>query len=223
MDGVTTTVKVAHVRLCHSRMMFVRAYPRETQEMVFDAHERAFAFFRGACRRGIYDNMKTAVDTVFVGKDRQYNRRFLQMCSHHLVEPVACTPASGWEKGQVENQVGLVRERFFTPRLRFKSYDELNAWLLDKCLAWAKAHAHPERRGQTIWEVVRGRAAEAHSLSRPLRWIPRAAGLGVEDLPGAVRQQQIFGERERRRPPGRHPRLRRPRRHPPGRADRRRA
>ena len=62
IGGVTTTVKVAHVRLCHSRMMFVRAYPRETQEMVFDAHERAFAFFRGACQRGIYDNMKTAVD-----------------------------------------------------------------------------------------------------------------------------------------------------------------
>jgi transposase len=68
--------------------------------MVFDAHERAFAFFKGACTRGIYDNMKTAVETVFVGKDRQYNRRFLQMCAHHLVDPVACTPASGWEKGQ---------------------------------------------------------------------------------------------------------------------------
>ena len=153
MDGVTTIVKVAHVRLCHSRMMVVRAYPRETQEMVFDAHERAFAFFKGACGRGVYDNMKTAVETIFLGKDRQYNRRFLQMCSHHLVEPVACTPASGWEKGQVENQVGLVRERFFTPRLRFESYDELNAWLLDKCLSWAKAHAHPERPDQTIWEV----------------------------------------------------------------------
>ena len=153
MDGVTTTVKVAHVRLCHSRMMLARAYPRETQEMVFDAHERAFAFFRGACTRGIYDNMKTAVETIFVGKDRQYNRRFLQMCSHHLVEPVACTPASGWEKGQVENQVGLVRERFFTPRLRVKNHDELNAWLMDKCIAWAKAHPHPERPDRTIWEV----------------------------------------------------------------------
>ena len=63
--------------------MFMRAYPRESQEMVFDAHERAFAFFKcacfkGACGRGIYDNMKTAVDAVFVGKGRQYNRRFLQ-------------------------------------------------------------------------------------------------------------------------------------------------
>ena len=153
MGGVTMTVKVAHMRLCHSRMMFVRAYPRETQEMVFDAHERAFAFFKGACGRGVYDNMKTAVDTIFIGKDRQYNRRFLQMCSHHLVEPVACTPASGWEKGQVENQVGLVRERFFTPRLRFKTFDELNAWLMDKCIAYAKSHAHPERPERTVWEV----------------------------------------------------------------------
>src|ERR1700674_4438000 len=153
MSGVTVTVKVAHVRLCHSRMMFVRAYPRETQEMVFDAHERAFAFFKGACTRGIYDNMKTAVETIFVGKDRQYNRRFLQMCAHHLVEPVACTPASGWEKGQVENQVGLVRERFFTPRLKFKTYDELNAWLTDKVIAYPKAHPHPERPEPTIWEM----------------------------------------------------------------------
>ena len=153
LTGVTATVKVAHVRLCHSRMLFVRAYPRETQEMVFDAHDRAFAFFKGACRRGIYDNMKTAVDTVFIGKDRLYNRRFLQMCSHYLIDPVACTPAAGWEKGQVENQVGLVRERFFIPRLRVKSYDELNAWLLDQCIAYAKAHRHPELSEQTIWEV----------------------------------------------------------------------
>ena len=60
MSGVTTTLKVAHVRLCHSRMMFVRAYPRETQEMVFDAHDRASAFYGGVCRRGIYDNLWTS-------------------------------------------------------------------------------------------------------------------------------------------------------------------
>ena len=153
IDGATTTVKVAHVRLCHSRMPFVRAYPRETQEMVFDAHDRAFAFFGGACARGIYDNMKTAVDTILVGKDRTYNRRFQQMCGHHLVEPVACTPASGWEKGQVENQVGVLRRRFFVPRPRFKSYAELNAWLEDRCVAFAKANTHPDMRDKTIWEV----------------------------------------------------------------------
>jgi len=71
--------------------------------MVFDAHDKAFAFFGGACTRGIYDNMKTAVDAIFVGRERPYNRRFQQMCGHYLVDPVACTPASGWEKGRVEN------------------------------------------------------------------------------------------------------------------------
>ncbi len=65
---------------------------------------------------------------------------------------MACTPAAGWEKGQVENQVGVVRERFFAPRLRVKSYDELNAWLLDQCIAYAKAHRHPEFRDRTVWE-----------------------------------------------------------------------
>ena len=87
-------------------MMLVRADPRETREMVFDAHERAFAFFRGARSRGIYDNMKTAVETILIGKDRQYNRRFLQMCSH-LVEPVACTPQSSLRRLRKLVCVGL--------------------------------------------------------------------------------------------------------------------
>lgn len=167
LGGVTTTVKVAHVRLCHSRMLFVRAYPRESQEMVFDAHDRAFAFFKGACARGIYDNMKTVVDAIFVGKERAYNRRFQQMCGHYLVEPVACTPGSGWEKGQVENQVGMVRRRFFSPRLKFKSYAELNAWLLDRCVAWAKAHPHPEMRDKTVWEMFEAERASLVPYAGP--------------------------------------------------------
>jgi transposase len=166
INGTTVTVKVAHVRLCHSRMLFARAYPRETQEMVFDAHARAFAFFKGTCTRGIYDNMKTAVESVFIGKDRQYNRRFLRMCGHYLVDPVACTPASGWEKGQVENQVGVVRERFFTPRLRVTGYDELNAWLLDRCVAYAKVHKHPELTN-TIWQVFEGERPQLVPIRGP--------------------------------------------------------
>lgn len=85
---------------------------------------KGFAFFKGACTRGITDNMKTAVDAIFVGKERAYNRRFAQMCGHYLMEPVACTPASGWEKGQVENQVATVRQNVFAPRLRVKSLED---------------------------------------------------------------------------------------------------
>jgi transposase len=151
--GLPLTVKVAQMRLAYSRMPIVRAYFRETQEMVFDAHDRAFAFYGGACRRGIYDNMKTAVETVFVGRARTFNRRFLQLCSHHLVEPVACTPAAGWEKGQVENQVGTIRDLLFRPKPRVETLDELNAWLADQCIAYAKRTRHPELRDRTIWEV----------------------------------------------------------------------
>jgi transposase len=153
LQGLPLMVKAAHMRLSHSRMSFVRTYFRETQELVFDAHDRAFAFYGGACRRGIYDNMKTAVEAIFIGKARQYNRRFLQMCSHHLIEPVACTPASGWEKGQVENQVGNLRDQLFRPKPRVSSLGELNGWLEDQCVAYAKRTKHPEFKDRTIWEV----------------------------------------------------------------------
>jgi hypothetical protein len=151
LSGLPLMIKVAHMKLSHSRMPFVRAYFRETQELVFDAHDKAFEFYGGVCRRGIYDNMKTAVEAIFVGKARAYNRRFLQMCSHHLIEPVACTPASGWEKGQVENQVGNLRDQLSKPRV--KSLVELNAWLQDQCVAHAKRIRHPEFKDRTVWEV----------------------------------------------------------------------
>ena len=153
LSGATTRVKAAHMRLCHSRMYLVQVFPREGQEMVFEAHERAFRFFGGVCRRGIYDNMKTAVNAVFVGKKRDYNRRFLEMCSHHLVEPVACTPGAGWEKGQVEKQVGDLRGRLFARSPRGRSYADLNAWLMDRCIEEARKQPHPTIAGKTVWQV----------------------------------------------------------------------
>jgi transposase len=120
------TIKVAHFRLTFSRQMFVVAYPRETQEMVFDAHNRAFALFGGVPLRMVYDNLKAVVEAIFIGKERLFNRRFMALANHYLFEPVACTPASGWDKGQVENQVGNIREWLFTPLARFSSFEALN-------------------------------------------------------------------------------------------------
>ena len=99
------------------------------------------------------------METVFAGKDRLYNRRFLQMCSHYLVDPVACTPAAGWEKGQVESQVGTLRERLFSPRVRVRSLEELNDWLADQCIARARIQSHPEIADKTIWEVFEAERA----------------------------------------------------------------
>ena len=50
----------------------MRAYLTQSHEMLFDAHYQAFLAFGGIPERGIYDNMKTAVDAIFVGKERAY-------------------------------------------------------------------------------------------------------------------------------------------------------
>jgi len=153
LSGVLTRIKVAHIRLCYSRYFFMIGYPNEQMEMVFAAHNEAFKFFKGVCHKGIYDNMKTAVQTVLLGKEREFNPRFLQLCSHHLFEPIACTRASGWEKGQVENQVDTGRCNFFTPLVKVDSLLDLNKMLEASCLAWAQKTRHPEQKEKTTLEV----------------------------------------------------------------------
>lgn len=153
LGGVPVEVKIAHFRLCHSRKLFCTAYTREKLEMVFNAHFRAFEFFGGVCRRGIYDNLKTVVTKVLMSKDRIWNRRFQNLASHYLFELVACTPAAGWEKGQVENQVDLVRSRFFAQRRRFADLEELNEWLERECRNYTASAKHPEFKDKTIDQV----------------------------------------------------------------------
>jgi transposase len=167
LGGVTTAVKTAHIRLSHSRFFLAIAYLRESQEMVFDAHNRAFAFFGGACRRGLYDNMKTAVTRILRGKERDFNRRFEQLCSHYLFEPVACTPAAGWEKGQIENQVRTVRRRLFTPQRKAKDLQALNEALMGECLAWAKSRPHPVFKDKTVWVVFEEERPSLLQVARP--------------------------------------------------------
>jgi transposase len=154
LGGCNVKVKIAQFRLCHSRAPFCVAYLRESLEMVMDAHVQAFGFYGGACRRGIYDNLKTVVSKVLVGKDRVFNRRFQMLASHYLFEPVACTPAAGWEKGQIERQVGFVRQRLFAKRRKFADLEELNTWLRDECRALAASQKHPEFTDQTVAEVL---------------------------------------------------------------------
>jgi transposase len=87
------------MKLCASGAFWLVAYPSQGHEMLFDAHTRSFAALGGVARRGIYDNMKTAVDKVKKGKGRVVNARFAAMCAHYLFDPDFCNVASGWEKG----------------------------------------------------------------------------------------------------------------------------
>jgi transposase len=105
INGVWRKILASHLKLCASRAFVVLAYPTQSHEMLFDAHTRSFSALGGIPRRGIYDNMKTAVDKVNKGKGRTVNTRFAAMASHYLFDPDFCNVASGWEKGVVEKNV----------------------------------------------------------------------------------------------------------------------
>lgn len=153
LGGKQTRLQVAHTKLSHSRAFTVRAYLLQTHEMLFDALSQAFRVLGGVPQRGIFDNMKTAVDRIGTGKARQVNARFAAMASHYLFEPAFCTPASGWEKGQVEKNVQDARRRLWQPMPSFPDLGALNAWLEEQCIAhW----------GQIVHGVLPGTVADVH-------------------------------------------------------------
>lgn len=160
IGGARVKLQVAHTKLSYSRAFIIRAYRLQTHEMLFDAHNHAFRVLGGVPRRGIYDNMRTAVDKVGRGKARTINLRFLAMTSHYLFEPEFCNPAAGWEKGQVEKNVQDARHRLWQTAPPVESLDALNDWLEARCQALWGQTPHGREPG-TIADV---RADEVESL-----------------------------------------------------------
>lgn len=161
-----TKLQVAHTKLSYSRAFIVRAYPLQTHEMLFDAHNHAFRVLGGVPRRGIYDNMKTAIDKVGRGKERDINARFLAMASHYLFELEFCNPASGWEKGQVEKNVQDARHRLWQPTPRFPSLAALNDWLESRCKRFWAQTPHGKMQG-TIADLWAEEVRALMPASRP--------------------------------------------------------
>jgi transposase len=167
LGGVVTRLKVAQIKLCHSRMTLRVAYLSEAHEMLFDAHWRAFQFFGGIPHRAIYDNMRTAVDAVGRGKERKVNQRFSVMAGHYLLEPEFCNRAAGWEKGRVEKAVQDGRRELFVPRPCFADLAALNVWLRQRCAELATQIRHPEIRGKTVAEVFADEQTHLLRLGEP--------------------------------------------------------
>jgi len=156
VGGVYRRLQVAHTTLCASRAFMLSAYPSQSHEMLFDAHHRAFQALGGVPLRGIYDNMKTAVDKVQKGKSRLVNTRFAAMTAYYLFDPDFCNVASGWEKGIVEKNVQDSRRYLWqdASQQSFASFAELNAWLEARCRQLWTELAWPERQGITLQEAL---------------------------------------------------------------------
>ena len=156
IGGILRKVIASHTKLCSSRAFFISGYPGQSHEMLFDAHNRAFAALGGVAKRGIYDNMKTAVDKVSKGNGRIVNTRFYAMVSHYLFEADFCNVASGWEKGIVEKNVQDARRRIWiaAKQQQFGTYEDLNVWLEARCRALWTELEHPDTAGITIADAL---------------------------------------------------------------------
>jgi len=143
VGGERVKLQIAHFKLSYSRAFFVRAYWLQTHEMLFDAHHHAFMAWGGIPARGIYDNMKTAVDKVKRGKVRDVNARFNAMVSHYLFDADFCNPAAGWEKGQIEKNVQDARRRLWHKIPPQASLTALNQWLAERCTTLWNEVSHP--------------------------------------------------------------------------------
>jgi len=152
LNGVPTKALLFCMRLCYSKVSFVRAYRRQTQEALLDGHVGSFEFLGGVPRRTAYDNLKTVVISVGKGQDRRLTKRFIELRSHYLFTTRFCNVASGNEKGHVENLVKHAQRTFMTPLPDCTSFDELNAHLGARCLA--ELDENPSRSDRTRGELL---------------------------------------------------------------------
>lgn len=166
IGGRRVKLQVAHTKLCYSRAFILRAYPLQTHEMLFDALTQAFHVLGGVPRRGIFDNMKTAVDRIGRGKVRQVNLRFSALVSHYLFEAEFCNPAAGWEKGQIEKTVQDARRQIWQGMPHFPNLTALNIWLETRCR---------EQWGSLRHVEFPGTIAEAHAAEMPHLMVPGRA------------------------------------------------
>ena len=133
INGEKLVVNLFCARLCHSCAPYVIAYKRQNLESFLDAIIRTFQYYGGVPRRVIFDNARVAVKSGF-GAHAAAQDDYSQLSAHYGFAPVFCNPASGNEKGLVENLVGYIRRNVCVPLPKVKNLEELNGKLLEKCV-----------------------------------------------------------------------------------------
>lgn len=129
-------VQLFCLRLCYSTRSFVIAFPHQKQEAFFEGHVAGFDFLGGVPGNIWYDNLSAAVNNLVKGKGHrvQEQESFIAFRSHYLFQSRFCNPGEAHEKGLIENLVGYARRNFLVPLPRVSSFQELNEFLLERCL-----------------------------------------------------------------------------------------
>jgi transposase len=130
---------------------FLQLTPGQNQECLFEALLTLFDAVGGVPRRIWFDNASTMVRAVLKNGGRELTDGFRRFQEHLGFEAAFCNPASGNEKGNVENKVGYLRRNLLVPEPVFHSLDAHNAELIERCrLDHNRAHYRSEK---TIHEL----------------------------------------------------------------------
>jgi transposase len=101
LGGALVKVIVFCLTLAYSRRKFYWPSLNETQGSIFEALEAGLRYFGGASKELLVDNARALV-TNPNPRHFAWNARFLQLCGHYGLKPVACRPGRPQTKGKVE-------------------------------------------------------------------------------------------------------------------------
>jgi transposase len=136
LGGEQTALKLFCMRSKYSGKHFVRCYPCERQQALFDGHIHAFSFYGGVFPVLIYDNLTTAVQKILTGKKRVLQEFYDKFRGYYNFSPRFCNRGQAHEKGGVEGLVGYCRRNYMVPVPEAESLEALNEKLLADCLSY---------------------------------------------------------------------------------------
>ena len=163
LGGEQVGLKLFCMRSKSSGKHFVRCFPCERQQALFEGHIQGFSFFEGVFPVLIYDNLTTAVEKVFRGRDRRLQESFLKFKAYYNFTPRFCTPGQGHEKGGVEGLVGYARRNYMVPVPVADNLDQLNEHLLCECVAYGNHRISGQQK--TVHELYE--EEKQHLLALP--------------------------------------------------------
>jgi transposase len=158
-------VPVLVVTWSWSNCPFAIALPTERTEAILHGMSAAFAFFGCVPHQVWWDNPRTVVPQLLVGRSRQIHQRYQALASHYRFEPQFCLVRRPQEKPRVEGRVQFMQQDWATPVPQVKDLAELNAHLRACCLR----ERERTQQGQTAAIGVRFAHEQAVALPLPER------------------------------------------------------
>jgi len=123
----------------YSNAAFTQIFKGQNQECVMEGLKRIFEHINGVPSVLVMDNMAAVVSKILPHGERELTENFRRFALHYRFKPVFCNPASGNEKGNVENKIGYHRRNWFVPVPHIDDMEEYNHTL------WNKAHKDMNR------------------------------------------------------------------------------